>query len=65
MTGFIRIREKSGKNIFFKVRELSENFGKCQGNFEICKNVGSVREFSNLVVSQFIFFQRRRQFLHF
>ena len=31
-------RKSQVKNKFFKVRELSGNFGKCQGIFEICKN---------------------------
>ena len=31
--------KSQGKNNIFKVRELSGNFGKCQGIFEICKKV--------------------------
>ena len=56
--------EKSqGKNKFFKVRE----FWKVSEYFKFVKIChGFVREFSNLVVSQFIFFfQRLRQFLHY
>ena len=51
--------KSQGKNKFFKVRELSGNFGKCQGIFEICKNVMDLS--GNFLIwlsaSSFFFFQ--------
>ena len=67
LAGFIRVREKSGKNDFFKVRELSGNSGKCQGILEIFKNVMDLS--GNFLIwlsaSSFFFFQRLGLSLHF
>ena len=39
-TGFIRVREMSGKFSFFKVRELSGNSVMCQGKLYFAKMSG-------------------------
>ena len=43
-SGFIHVREMSGKFIFFKVRELSGNSVMCQGKMKFCKNLREVSE---------------------
>ena len=38
-SGLLHVREKSGKSIFFKVRELSGNFASCQGILRVLLNI--------------------------